>query len=294
MSIPNDTIATHSAESADLDLPSLAKRLGVLAYGVVAYALGVTALVAWILTMLGVLHFTGGPVGELPAGPALALDVALLVAFGVQHSVMARPSWKARWLRVVGPALERPTYMLATGLVLLPVLWLWQPMPTILWSLAHPVAILAARVVAVSAWAYLFVASFAIDHFELFGLRQVWSYFAGRPIVPVQFRERWMYRFDRHPIMTGALLGMWVTSTMTLGHLVFAIGFSLYIVVGVFFEERSMLAQWGARYEDYCHRVGTIVPRLPRAKRRVEQASRSKSLESVLASTFRCSMLVSC
>ena len=273
MSLPNNLVSQPAA-STDVDLTSLAKRLGFLAYGVVSYSIGVAALVAWILTMLGVLRFSGGPVGELATGPAFALDLALLVAFGLQHSIMARPTWKARWLRVVGPALERPTYMLATGLVLLPALWLWQPMPTVVWAFEHPVAIGAAYAVAVSAWTYLFVASFAIDHFELFGLRQVWSFFVGRPMAPVQFRERWMYRFDRHPIMSGALLGMWVTPTMTLGHLVFAIGFSLYIVVGVFFEERSMLAQWGARYEDYCDRVGTIVPRLSQRRARPRRDER--------------------
>lgn len=263
MSISNHAVS-HPAASAATELAPLAKRFGVLAYGVGAYFLGVAALVAWILTMLGVLRFSGGPLGELAPGPAFALDLGLLVAFGLQHSIMARPAWKARWLRVVGPALERPTYMLATALVLPAVLWLWQPMPTVIWSFEHPVAIGVADAVAIFAWCYLFLASFAIDHFELFGLRQSWSFFVGRPIATVEFRERWMYRFDRHPIMTGALLGMWVTPTMTLGHLVFALGFSLYIVVGVFFEERSMRARWGAKYDDYVNRVGSIVPRLPR------------------------------
>jgi len=262
--------------TVSLSPASLPKRLGVLAYGVAAYALGVAALVAWILTMLGVLGFSGGPLGALATGPALAVDVGLLVAFGLQHSVMARPTFKARWVRVVGPALERPTYMLATGVALLWALWLWQPTPTVIWSLKQPVAIASVYAVALSGWAYLFLASFAINHFELFGLQQVWSYFVGRPVVPAPFRERWMYRFDRHPIMTGALIGMWVTPTMTLGHLVFAIGFSLYIVVGVFFEERSMLAQWGDRYEDYCDRVGTIVPRL---RRRAVRARRAKRVD---------------
>ena len=261
MALSNDVLLGPTAP-AQSHLASFPKRLGVLAYGVAAYCLGVAALVAWILSMLGVLPFSGGAVGELPMGPALALDLALLVFFGLQHSIMARPTWKSRWLRVTGPALERPTFMLATGLVLPVVLWLWQPMPAVIWAFEHPLAIGAAYVVAGLAWAYLFAASFAIDHFELFGLRQVWSFFTGRPVVPVQFRERWMYRFDRHPIMTGALLGMWVTPTMTLGHLVFALGFSLYVIVGVHFEERSMRAQWGARYADYCSRVGTIVPRL--------------------------------
>jgi len=264
----NTTVSAAAAPPARREA-SLATRLWVLVYGVVAYALGVTALVAWILMMLGVVPFTGGPTGLLTSGRALALDLGLLVAFGLQHSVMARPAWKSRWLRVVGPALERPTYMLATGAVLLLALWLWQPMSAVIWSLEQPTATAAAYAVALAAWAYLFVATFAIDHFELFGLRQVWSYFRGRPMTPVQFRVRWMYRFDRHPIMIGALLGMWVTPSMTLGHLVFAIGFSLYVVVGVYFEEPALVAHWGARYEDYRDRVGSIVPRLSRDQARL-------------------------
>lgn len=265
MSLSDDYVSSP-AVSTTVDLASLTRRLATLAYGVVAYVLGVTALVAWILIMLGVLPFTGGPLGRLATCPALALDLVLLVAFGLQHSVMARPTFKAHWLRIVGEALERPTYMLGTALVLLPVLWLWQPSSTVIWALKQPFAIATVYGIALSAWAYLFIASFAIDHFELFGLRQVWSFFVGRPITPVVFRERWMYRIDRHPIMTGALLGMWATPTMTLGHLVFAIGFSLYIVVGVFFEERSMRKRWGDRYDDYCTRVGSIVPRMPRGR----------------------------
>jgi protein-S-isoprenylcysteine O-methyltransferase Ste14 len=266
MSLSDYYVPTPDPPADDVKPASLTKRSATLAYGVIAYALGVTALLAWILAMLGVIHFTGGPLGELATRSALALDMGLLVAFGLQHSAMARPAWKALWLPVVGPALERPTYVLATGLVLLPALWLWQPSPTVIWALEQPLAIAAVYGVAFSAWVYLFVASFAIDHFELFGLRQVWSFFVGRPITPVMFRERWMYRFDRHPIMTGALLGMWATPTMTLGHLLFALGFSLYIVVGVFFEERNMQARWGSRYTEYCARVGSIVPRMPRRR----------------------------
>lgn len=261
MSLSHQVVPVSAAPPAT-SVASFPKRLGVLAYGVVAYFLGVAALVVWVFSMLGVLTFSGGPVGELATGPALGLDLALVLLFGLQHSVMARPAWKARSVRVTGPALERPTFMLATGLVLLVVHWLWQPMPEPIWAFEHPVAIGLAYGIAVFSWAYLLVATFAIDHFELFGLRQVWSYFTGRPIAVIEFRERWMYRFDRHPIMTGALFGMWVTPTMTLGHLLFALGFSLYVIVGVFFEERSMRAQWGARYADYCSRVGTIVPRL--------------------------------
>ncbi len=118
--------------------------------------------------------------------------------------------------------------------------------------------------VAVAGWAYLFLASFAINHFELFGLRQVYQYFRGSEVTAVPFKERLMYRFDRHPIMTGALIGMWVTPHMRMDHLLFASMATLYIVIGVYFEERSLRRQWGATYDEYCARVGTIVPSFSR------------------------------
>ncbi|MEP6790329.1 MAG: hypothetical protein ABI907_03095 [Ramlibacter sp.] len=239
---------------------SLLYRLAVFAYGVVAYGIGTGALVALILVMLGVLQFTGGPLGKLERGAALALDFALLAAFALQHSVMARPAFKERWTRIIPAAAERSTYVLATGLFLGPLLLLWQPMPTLIWSVQVPGLRWALTGVALAGWAYLFAASFAINHFELFGLQQVYGALRGRVTPPVSFQERWMYRFDRHPIMTGILIGMWVAPTMTLDHLLFAAGASVYVWIGVFFEERSLQRQWGDRYEEYCQRVGTIVP----------------------------------
>ena len=150
--------------------------------------------------------------------------------------------------------------MLATGLVLAPLLALWQPMPAIVWSVEAPSLRWSVLGVAVAAWAYLLAASFAINHFELFGLQQVYQVLRGRPPTRVPFRERWMYRFDRHPIMTGILIGMWVTPTMTLDHLLFAAGSTVYVWIGVYFEERSLQRQWGQQYEEYRERVGTIVP----------------------------------
>jgi len=122
--------------------------------------------------------------------------------------------------------------------------------------------------IAVFGWAYLFMATFAIDHFELFGLQQVWRASHGQAPAPAPFQERWMYRIDRHPIMTGLLIGMWVTPEMTLGHLLFAALSSVYVVIGVHFEERALLRQWGAIYDAYRRRVPTIVP-LPWSRRRV-------------------------
>lgn len=245
---------------------SLLYRLAVFTYGVAAYAIGVGALVALILIMLGVLPFMGGLVGRWGFGAGLGLDFLLLVAFALQHSVMARPIFKDRWTRIIPAAAERSTYVLATGLFLAPMLVLWQPMPAVVWSVEAPVLRWALIGVALAGWAYLLAASFAINHFELFGLQQVWQALRRRPVTPAPFRERWMYRFDRHPIMSGILIGMWGTPTMTLDHLLFAAGSTVYVWIGVFFEERSLVRHLGPVYESYRERVGTIVPTFTRRR----------------------------
>lgn len=247
------------------DLAPLPVRIGVLAYGVGAYLVGVAALVALILVMLGQAAFTGGPIHIANPWLAAAFNVGLLVAFGLQHTVMARDWFKERLVRRVHPSMERSTYLLATGLFLLPLLALWQPLPTVLWSVHAPASRAALTALAMAGWAYLFLATFAIDHFELFGLQQVWRFFRGRPPASVLFRERWMYRFDRHPIMTGLLVGIWVTPEATGGHLLFAASASVYVAVGVYFEERALHREWGERYRGYRRRVGSIVP-VPRPR----------------------------
>jgi protein-S-isoprenylcysteine O-methyltransferase Ste14 len=244
---------------------SLAARCAVFGYGVVSYTVGVAALVGWILIMLGVVEFPALGM-RLTVATATLFNLALMVAFGLQHSIMARPKFKKKWTKLVPPAVERATFVLATGLVLGPVLALWQPMSNTIWSVPSPVLRTALIVIAIAGWAYLFLASFAINHFELFGLRQVWQYFRGEEVTSVPFKERLMYRFDRHPIMTGALIGLWVTPEMQLDHLLFSIMATIYIVIGVYFEERSLRRQWGATYDDYCKRVGSIVPSFSRPK----------------------------
>lgn len=239
--------------------PSFAYRLAIFAFGVLAYALGVGALIALVLISIGALPFTGGPIGALPLGAALALDLALLVVFALQHSVMARPAFKARWTRVVPPAAERSTYLFATALALLPLLLLWQPLPTVIWSAEGALRWLLIAIT-LGGWAYLLAASFAINHFELFGLQQVYQALRDRPLTQSAFQVRWMYRFDRHPIMTGILIALWVTPTMTVDRLLFAVGTTIYIWIGVFFEERALRRQLGRPYEEYCQRVRSIVP----------------------------------
>jgi len=258
MTTITDTIG-NTSPSEVLSNVSLAKRATVLVYGVGSYAVGVSALVAWILSMLGLLEFTGVGI-HLATGAAVLFNLGLMVAFGIQHSVMARPAFKEKWTKLIPQAVERSTFVLATGLVLGPLLVLWQPMPTVIWETSIPALRMTLVAVALGGWAYLFLASFAINHFELFGLRQVYQYFRGKEVTSVPFKERLMYRFDRHPIMTGALIGMWVTPQMHLDHLLFAAMATIYIVIGVYFEERSLRRQWGATYDDYCKRVGSLVP----------------------------------
>lgn len=257
---PQPSLASvHTDQSVCRPL-SLLSRIGLLTYGIGSYLAGVAALIGLIFVMLGLLPFTGGPVHL--KNPALAglFNLGLVLAFGLQHSLMARAGFKERWVRIIHPAMERSTYLLATGAVLLPALWLWQPMPAMVWSVEAPLARGLLTGAALLGWVYLFLASFAIDHFELFGLQQVWRAFRGKAPASVPFRERWMYRFDRHPIMTGVLLGIWATPVMTLGHLLFAAACTVYLCIGVHFEERALRRHWGAAYEDYRRRVGTIVP----------------------------------
>jgi protein-S-isoprenylcysteine O-methyltransferase Ste14 len=255
-------MTTEEAMTARLPIQprSLMYRATIFAFGVMAYLLGVVALVALILITLGVSPFTGGPLGTLPFGVALALDLLLLVGFALQHSAMARPSFKARWTRVVPVTAERSIYMFATAFTLLPLLWFWQPMPTVVWLAAAPMLRWLLIGMALAGWTYLLAASFAINHFELFGLQQVYQGLRNRRLTPSPFRVRWMYRFDRHPIMTGILIGLWVTPKMTVDRLLFAVGATAYIWIGVFFEERSLHRQLGLQYEEYCERVGSIVP----------------------------------
>jgi protein-S-isoprenylcysteine O-methyltransferase Ste14 len=239
---------------------SLAYRLAIFAFGVLAYALGVGALAALVAISLGVLPFTGWPLGRLPLGAALALDLALLVVFGLQHSLMARPAFKARWTRVVPAAAERATYLLATALALVPLLLLWQPLPAVVWQTEVTAARWLLTAIAIGGWLYLLAASFAINHFELFGLQQVYCALRDRPLTQPAFRVRWMYRFDRHPIMSGILIALWVTPTMTVDRLLFAAGTTIYIWIGVHFEERALRRQLGRPYEEYCQRVRSLVP----------------------------------
>jgi protein-S-isoprenylcysteine O-methyltransferase Ste14 len=236
-------------------------RLAVLLYGVLSYAIGVTGLCWLIAASLDLVPFTGGPLELATRGQRVALGLGWVVLFGLQHAVMARPAFKARWTRVVHPAIERSSFVLVTGLIVSAMMLTWQPDPAPpVWAVTQPALSIGMRVVAALGWAYLFAASFAIDHFELFGLKQVWLHFRRRQPEPTVVVSRFMYRFDRHPLMTGMLLGLWCTPVMRFDHLLLATGLSCYIVVGVLIEERTLVAVHGEGYRAYRRRVAALVP----------------------------------
>ena len=201
---------------------------------------------------------TGAPA---PLAQALVVDLLLLGLFAVQHSVMARRSFKRWWTRIVPPVVERSTYVLAATLALALLLWQWRAIPEpIVWSVKSASGAQLLWAVFWLGWAVLLVSTFLINHFELFGLRQVFSRLTGRELPEPEFRTPFFYRYVRHPIYLGFLLSFWAAPIMTAGHLLFSIGATGYILVGIWFEERDLSAQFGERYHRYRSQVGMLLP----------------------------------
>jgi methanethiol S-methyltransferase len=200
--------------------------------------------------------------GELQTSivTALAVDAALLTIFAVQHSVMARRWFKERWTRVVPWAIERSTYVLCASLALLLLFWQWRPIGIQIWSVENPAARVVLWTMFATGWATVLTVTFLINHFDLFGLRQVWLPLMGRPYTRVTFRTPLPYRFVRHPLYFGFLLAFWMTPTMTLAHLVFALATTAYIVLAIQFEEQDLVSEHGAAYEEYRKRVPMLLP----------------------------------
>jgi methanethiol S-methyltransferase len=232
----------------------------LLALAACAYGLGVTGLAALIATSFGLYNFQWSPNVASTVTGALLLDAGLLALFGVQHTIMARPGFKRWWTGIVPAALERSIFVALSGALMLLILWGWQPMPATVWQLDSTWARTALLVLQGAGWTYLLAATFAVDHFHLFGLTQPWRALSGRSPVEPLFRRRLMYRFDRHPIMTGVLVGLWATPHMRADTLALAGLFTFYIVIGVAIEERELVRAHGTTYLSYRDEVRSVVP----------------------------------
>lgn len=241
-----------------------AGRTATLAYGVAAYALffvtfcyGVGFVGNWFVPTSIDSSRWFPPISIVPS---MLLNAALLSVFVVQHTVMARPAFKRWWTTIIPRPVERSTYVLTASASLAAVFVLWRPIPGVVWHVDNRAVSLALQAISLGGWAMVLLTSFVINHFDLFGLRQVWMRFRNLRPTPVGFRLAGPYRIVRHPLMVGFLIAFWATPHMSVGHLFFAVLTTGYILMGTWFEERDLVAEHGESYLEYRRRVRGLVP----------------------------------
>ena len=237
------------------------KRIAFFVYGSLSYVL----FLGTFLYAIGFIGNFGVPrtldgVPSKPLGVAFLINAGLLTLFAVQHSVMARPRFKEWWTRMVPKPLERSTYVLFSSVALIFLFWQWQPLGGVVWSVEDPIGRIILRVLFAFGWALVLLSTFLINHFDLFGLRQVWLYLIGRPYTALRFGTPGPYRLVRHPLYVGWLFAFWSTPTMTFAHLLFSVATTAYILVAIQLEERDLIREHGDSYESYRRSVPMLIP----------------------------------
>jgi protein-S-isoprenylcysteine O-methyltransferase Ste14 len=240
----------------------------------IAFVYGLTAYLIFFVAFLYAVAFVGnfwvpktidsGMTGSF--GTALLVNGLLLGIFAAQHSIMARPAFKRVWTRLVPHFVERSTYVLLSSFCLILLYWQWRPMLQVVWDFQNPVSRGLLWGLFWLGWLLVLTGTCMIDHFELFGLRQVTFYLRDKEYVGVGFREPLLYKYCRHPIMLGFLIAFWATPHMTFGHLLFAVATSAYILLAIQFEEHDLIAAHGERYRDYRGRTSMLLPMMRRSK----------------------------
>jgi methanethiol S-methyltransferase len=252
------------------------KRMLALLYGLLAY-------VFFFGTFLYAIGFVGNVVvpksidtgKQSPLPTAVIIDAALLSIFALQHSIMARQGFKRQWTRIVSWYVERTTYVVAATAALALLLWQWRPIPSTVWDLRGTVFGSVLSVTFWIGWGILLLSTFLINHFELFGLQQVWAYARGVEFQRPAFKSPALYRMVRHPIYLGFVIAFWSAPLMTVGHLLFSVATTGYIRVGIFFEERDLVSHYGDVYREYCARVPMLIPFLGRGKKSGDAKAKS-------------------
>jgi methanethiol S-methyltransferase len=233
-----------------------------------AFLYGLVAYLAFAVTIVYAIGFVAGLVVPkmidsgtvVPLTEAIVVNLLLMSLFAVQHSVMARPQFKKWWTQFVPVAVERSTFVLFSSLALLLLFWQWRPIPAVVWHVSNPQVATSLLALGLFGWLLVFISTFLINHFELFGLHQVANHLAGKPMPAVRFRTPLLYNLVRHPIYLGFIIFFWATPVMTAGHLLFAAVTTAYIFVGIALEEHDLIAVFGDEYRRYRQRVAMIVP----------------------------------
>ena len=237
------------------------KRVLFFAYGTLCYLifLGTFLYAICFIGNFGVARTLDGP-ANAPLGISFAIDAGLLALFAVQHSIMARKWFKDWWTRIVPTPVERSTYVLFSSVALIVLFTQWRPLGGVIWSIEDSAARLALRGLFAFGWGLVLISTFLINHFDLFGMRQVWRYLLGQPYNTLRFATPGPYRLVRHPLYLGWLFAFWMTPVMTLAHLLFSVATTAYILLAIQFEERDLVRDHGESYEAYRRSVPMLVP----------------------------------
>ena len=236
-------------------------KLMAFLYGIVSYlafAVTIVYAIGFVVGLVVPKTIDSGTV--VPLTEAIVVNLLLMSLFAVQHSVMARPQFKKWWTQFVPVAVERSTFVLFSSLALLLLFWQWRPIPAVVWQVSNPQVATSLLALGLFGWLLVFISTFLINHFELFGLHQVTNHLAGKPMPAVRFRTPMLYNLVRHPIYLGFIIFFWAAPVMTAGHLLFAVVTTAYIFVGIALEEHDLIAVFGDEYRRYRQRVGMIVP----------------------------------